>query len=132
MTTPTPAPLDKLKAQLAQLDKLVAEGVLTGEAARKSRDDLEAQILQHVLGKAPQADAAAEPAEPAVRVPRKLVLGITAFVLVFGAAGYGFMGNKPGWAVGPGERSEAAAAVAPGAGASPPRCRASSSAPVNC
>ena len=116
MTTPKLAPLDKLKAQLAQLDQLVAEGVLTGETARQSRNDLEQQILKLVLGQTPAAgtppDAQAV-ADAPVRAPRKLVLVLTAFVLVFGLVGYGFMGNRAGWQVGPGERGEAAAAASP-------------------
>jgi cytochrome c-type biogenesis protein CcmH len=40
------------------------------------------------------------------------VVGTAAFVLVFGLVGYGFMGNRAGWQVGPGERGEGAAAAA--------------------
>ncbi len=111
MTTP----LDKLKAQLAQLDQLTAEGVLTGDTARQARADLEQQILKLVTGQS--ASAAAAPAQAAVeaapRAPRKLALGVAAFVLVFGLAGYGVMGNRAGLQVGPGERGEAAAAASP-------------------
>lgn len=109
-----PAPLDRLKTQLAQIDKLVAEGVLTGDAARQARQDLEQQILKLVLDQAP-ASGAPEPvaAEAPVRASRRLVLGMAAFVLVVGAVGYAFMGNRAGWQVGPGERGEAAAATSP-------------------
>jgi cytochrome c-type biogenesis protein CcmH len=89
----TSAHLDKLKRQLAQLDALVAEGVLTGDAARKSRDDLERQIVGAVLGEEPQA---------APRPSRGLVAGVAIFVLAFALAGYAGMGNRAGWAVGPG------------------------------
>jgi cytochrome c-type biogenesis protein CcmH len=89
----TSAHLDKLKRQLAQLDSLVAEGVLTGDAARKSRDDLERQIVGIVLG---------EDAEPAPRPSRRLVGGVAVFVLAFALAGYAGLGNRAGWAVGPG------------------------------
>jgi cytochrome c-type biogenesis protein CcmH len=129
MTTPKQAPLDKLKAQLVQLDQLIAEGVLTGDTARQSRQDLEQQILKLVLGQAsPGSEGAATaqaigtalgtapgpaPDAPApARAPRKLVVGTAAFVLVFGLVGYGFMGNRAGWQVGPGERGEGAAAAA--------------------
>ena len=126
MTNSLPDPLDKLKDQLAQLDKLTAEGVLKGDAARQAREDLEQQILKLILGQAPAGSGytpatAAAPAavgapaavEAPARAPRKLILGITAFVLVFGLAGYAVMGNRPGWQVGPGERGEAAAAASP-------------------
>jgi cytochrome c-type biogenesis protein CcmH len=127
MTTPKPAPLDKLKAQLAQLDTLMAEGVLTGDTARQARADLEQQILKLVLGQAPSAADApsagvssaaqslapqprGDSAEAPPRAPRKLVLTVTAFVLAFGLTGYAFMGNRAGWQVAPGERGEVAAA----------------------
>ncbi len=121
MTTPKPAPLDKLKAQLAQLDALIAEGVLSGDTAKQARADLEQQILKLVLGQAPTAEPSAVPTsaptyaptaapdttEPKARVPRRLVLVVSAFVLVFSAAGYAFMGNRAGWQVSPGERGPA-------------------------
>lgn len=115
MTTPKPAPLDKLKAQLAQLDQLIAEGTLTGDVARQARADLEAQIVKLVTGQAPSPASAASAAAPAAaaeaaRAPRKLVLGVAAFVLVFGLVGYGFMGNRAGWQVAPGERGPEVAA----------------------
>ena len=111
MTTPKQAPLDRLKAQLAQLDQLAAEGVLTGEAARQARADLEQQIVKLVTGQATPAPAATSmPAEVPVRAPRKLVLALAAFVLVFGMAGWGFMGNRAGLQVGPGERGPEVAA----------------------
>jgi cytochrome c-type biogenesis protein CcmH len=94
---PTSAHLDKLKRQLAQLDALVAEGVLTGDAARKSRDDLERQIVAAVL-----ADDAEPAAESAPRPSRRLLAGVAVFVLAFGLAGYAGLGNRAGWAVGPG------------------------------
>ena len=40
--------LDELKVQRAQLDGLIRNGVLTGEAARQARDRLEAQIVAAV------------------------------------------------------------------------------------
>ncbi len=105
------APLDKLKQQLAQLDQLVADGVLSGDAARKSRDELEAQVLAAVLGPADPAGAAQPQPQ---RLPRKLSLGVSAFVLVAGVAAYGVAGNHAGWMVGPGEAAPAAAAAAAG------------------
>jgi cytochrome c-type biogenesis protein CcmH len=115
---PNSAPLDKLKQQLAQLDRLVAEGVLTGAAARRSRDDLESQVLAAVLGKAPVATAGGD-AVPVVRPPRRLLAGVGLFVLAFGLAGYAWQGNRAGWAVGPGEPGAAAAAANEEAAAPP-------------
>lgn len=111
---PPAQPLDKLKAQLAQLDALVAEGVLTGEAARVSRDDLERQVLAVVLqpGSAPDAGDDAAATAPRVRAPRSLVAGVTVFVLAFSLAGYAWLGNRVGWQVSPGESGEAAALAA--------------------
>lgn len=43
---------------------------------------------------------AAAPAQPA-RPSRRLVLGLVAFVLVFGAAGYAWRGHPAGWQAGP-------------------------------
>ncbi len=96
---PMPAALDKLKAQLAQLDALVAEGTLSAEAAQASRAELEKQILAAVLGPGSGTTEADTP----VRVPRRLASWVTGFVLVFGAAGYAVKGHHSAWNVGPGE-----------------------------
>lgn len=62
----------------------------------------------------PTPPAAPEPPtstpEAPVRAPRGLLLAVAAFVLAFGLAGYGVMGNRAGWTVGPGDRGEAAEA----------------------
>ncbi|MDE2502766.1 MAG: c-type cytochrome biogenesis protein CcmI, partial [Burkholderiales bacterium] len=100
---PTSAPLDKLKGQLAQLDALIAEGTLKGEAARQRRSELEARILALVTGEPEPA-----PAAPAVRASRGLVLGVIAFVVVFGLLGYAWRGNRAGLHVGPGQDVETA------------------------
>jgi cytochrome c-type biogenesis protein CcmH len=121
----TSVPLDKLKSQLAQIDALIAEGVLKGDAALAARDDLERQILAAVLagssadGAAPAAAAAPTtapdatapvptspapfvPVPPPLRPPRRLVAGVVVFVLAFGGLGYGLLGNREGWSVSPG------------------------------
>jgi cytochrome c-type biogenesis protein CcmH len=110
-----PEPIAKLKAQLAQLDALIAEGVLTGDDAKTARAALEAQVLAAVLR--PVAGAAggaataekAEAAAPVPRAPRKLVAGVAVFVLAFAAGGYAWLGNRDGWAVSPGEPGAAPA-----------------------
>jgi cytochrome c-type biogenesis protein CcmH len=120
-----PAPLAKLKQQIAQLDALIAEGVLTGEAARKSRDDLERQVLAAVLGgnnaPAPSGNPAASarsdaaPVQRDISAPRpsrRLVLTTAMFVLAFGFAGYAWLGNREGWNVAPGSAPSAPSADA--------------------
>jgi cytochrome c-type biogenesis protein CcmH len=89
------SPLDKLKQQLAQVDALLAEGVLKGDAAKAQRDALERQVLAAVAG------PTTEPAAPAV--PGKLRASVLVFVLAFGALGYVWQGNLAGLKVGPGE-----------------------------
>lgn len=128
--------IDELKAQIAQLDTLIAEGTLSGEVARETRQRLEQEVVALVLGQgaaAAEADPtparpASPPASPAAGQPapgieapevaagparpsRGLVAGIIAFVLVFGLAGYAWVGNLAGLSAGPG--SAAAAASAP-------------------
>ena len=126
MTTPTmptetpttAATLDDLKAQLAQLDALAAEGVLTGDAARQSRDALERQVLAAVMqGPLGPPSAPTSPSVPSVaRAPRRLVAVVAVFVLAFGLAGYALLGNRAAWQIAPGDGSEAAAAGADSAG----------------
>lgn len=97
--------LDELKAKLAHLDTLIADGTLKGESAQKSRDEVERQIVAHVMahpGAAAPAAVAPAPAEPE-RAPRGLLLSVMTFVLAFGVVGYAAMGNRDGWSVGPGE-----------------------------
>ncbi len=105
---PKPEPIDKLKTQLAQIDALITEGVLTGDDAKAARAALEAQVLALVLGGAANP-VAAEPAAPAPRAPRRVVAGVAVFVLVFAAGGYAWLGNRDGWAVSPGEPGAAPA-----------------------
>lgn len=97
--TPDSPPLDRLRQQLAQLDALIAEGTLKGDAARSARDALEQQVLAAVL-QAPPTEPTPAPAAP--RPSRALLAGVAAFVLVAGGAGYAVMGNRAGWSVGPG------------------------------
>jgi len=100
--------VDKLKAQLAQINALIADGTLKGDVAKQRRDELEHQILAAVTG----AEANPTAADAAPRAPRGLVAGIAVFVLAFGLAGYAWLGNRNAMGVGPGESGEAAAAAA--------------------
>ena len=99
--------LDELKRQRAELDKLVAQGVLNADAAREAAAKLDKAIVDAVMsGATPPAAAPAAEAGPS----RKLVLGISAFVLVFGVLGYAWRGNFEGLRVGPGDSGPVAAA----------------------
>lgn len=99
MTTPPPR-IDSLKHQLAQLDVLIAEGVLKGDAARAARDSIEREVVDAVrAGAAPLAPVAGSPtsvlvAEAGARRPSRLLLtGVTMFVLLVAAAGYAWRGD---------------------------------------
>ena len=114
-STPT---LDRLKEQLAQLDALIAQGVLQGEAARTARGELESQVLAAVLGSAPAqappggAAGAAPVAPTAPAAPRpsgRLLSGVAAFVLACGGLGYAWLGTPAALGVGPGDRPAAVA-----------------------
>lgn len=97
------ASLDKLKHQLAEIDRLIADGTLKGDAARETRDRIERQILAHVTaGGGATAPAAAAAEEAPTRPSRGLLAAVVAFVVVFGAAGYAWRGNHEAWGVGPG------------------------------
>jgi cytochrome c-type biogenesis protein CcmH len=106
-TTPLPH-LDDLKRQLAQLDALIAQGTLTGRAAKSERERLERAVLDAVLRPDADRPIAADAARAAPS--RTLWLAIAAFVLVFGAAGYTWRGNFAGLAVAPGQPAKMAEA----------------------
>ncbi len=105
--TNSPARIDELKRQLAQLDGLIASGTLTGDAARSERERLEREILGEVLGRRAEAAAPSASSVTAPRPSRGLVAAIVAFVLLFGAAGYAWRGNPDGWHAGPGDGQRA-------------------------
>ena len=124
--------LDDLKRQLIKLDALIAGGVLTGDAARQSRDSLEAQILAAVLQpvaggaavaaggvvgvgggvESPPHAAVAAPLAAGARPSGRLLIGLTLFALVFAAVGYAWIGNPGAMAVAPGMAGAAAAEAA--------------------
>ena len=90
--------LTELKAQIAQLDDLIRTGVLTGEAARQRRDQLESEILECVLLPAqghavPASGSAALPNADAPGPSKRLVVALGVFVLVLAAAGYAWRGQ---------------------------------------
>ncbi len=100
---------DELKQQIAQIDGLMRDGVLTGDAARVARTDLEAQLLALVLQTPTLAHGAAGSAQ--ARPLRGPWLQVSAFVLIVGAVGYAWLGNLAGLAVYPGSPAVAQAAA---------------------
>jgi cytochrome c-type biogenesis protein CcmH len=131
--------IDDLKRQLAQLEELASQGVLSPEAAAEARAKVERAIVDAVmsgavdtpkaapdLGSSTTAPAAASaqastmstPDEAGAaaprRLPRRLVAAVAVFVIVVGAAGYLWRGNYEGWKVGPGDEVAAAASDAQG------------------
>lgn len=144
--------IDELKAQIAQIDTLIAEGTLTGEAAHLARQKLEQELLAQVVqggaasgpaspaavsaprpasGSAPvsasesrtdssassataassAADAPQQPADAGTARPtRAMVAGLAVFVLLFGLAGYAWLGNREGLSIGPGAAAASASA----------------------
>jgi cytochrome c-type biogenesis protein CcmH len=114
--------ISALKQQILQLDELRQSGALSAETAATSRAALEWQLVEAVLTSQPSASAApargaansakaalAPPAEAAPRPSRGLVLGLTAFVVLFGAVGYAWRGSSEGWKTAPGMSGETAA-----------------------
>jgi cytochrome c-type biogenesis protein CcmH len=105
---PKPSPsIAELKRQLAQLDALVAQGVLAGDAARAQRDRIERAVIDAVRSGAADVPDAGPAAAP--RPSRALVASLTVLVLLFGAVGYAWRGNREGLGVGPGDTGVAAA-----------------------
>ena len=90
--------LDELKDQLRQLNEMIRVGELQGDAARKARDTLEAEVLAAVL----RRDAVSAPFAATARPSRRLIAGLVAFVLAVGGAGYAWLGNREGLLVPPG------------------------------
>ena len=99
--------LDELKDQLRQLNEMIRVGELQGDAARKARDTLEAEVLAAVL----RRDAVSAPLAVTARPSRRLIAGLVAFVLVVGGAGYAWLGNREGLLVPPGVRAPAISVV---------------------
>ncbi|CAD5366356.1 Cytochrome c heme lyase subunit CcmH [Rubrivivax sp. A210] len=94
--------LERLKGQLAQIDALIKEGVLTGAAAQHARQALEQQILAQVTG-APAGAAAV-----AAQRPSSVLIGAVAgFVLLVGLLGYAWRGNHEGLWIAPGDTAGA-------------------------
>ena len=105
--------LDTLRCQLQQLQELHASGTLGDAAYAQSRAALEQRIVALVMQAAP-ATAAAAVAAPsasaqAPALPRKLLAGIAALVLVLAIGGYAWTGS-PQLAMAPAAQAPAGAA----------------------
>ena len=98
---------DELKQKIAQIDDLIRNGVLTGEAARKARDDLEAQLLAQLMQ--PTGAGAAGDHKLAAKAPGGLKASVAGFVVAVGFVGYAWLGNLAGLGVYPGSPAPAAA-----------------------
>jgi cytochrome c-type biogenesis protein CcmH len=97
MTTMHSPRIDELKRQLAQLDALLAQGVLTGEAAHAMRERIERDIVDAVTGEnsvpggqEPGRDVAIG-ARPSPS--RALLAGVASCVLLVAVLGYVWRGN---------------------------------------
>lgn len=92
--------LQALRQQIQQLDELLESGALSPETHRNSRGELEQKLVALVLAQ----PAAAEPPAalsalviPSNRAKRGVWLGVGAFVLLVGGAGYWWTGSPAGW-----------------------------------
>ena len=92
--------LQALRQQIQQLDELLESGALSPETHRNSRGELEQKLVALVLAQ----PAAAEPPAalgalviPSNRAKRGVWLGVSAFVLLVGGAGYWWTGSPAGW-----------------------------------
>jgi hypothetical protein len=85
------ARIEELKRQLRQLDELAAAGTLPGDQASAARAKLEQELVSLVMKSgepaAAPAPASEPPASPAARPSRRLVAGLSVFVLAVAAAG---------------------------------------------
>jgi cytochrome c-type biogenesis protein CcmH len=95
--------IDELNRHLAQLDELIRSGVLSKEAAQDARDRLQAERQRLGASSVDPESPEAYSSKP----PLRMVVGIGAFVLVFAAGIYAWLGNQSAISV------EPAAAPAP-------------------
>lgn len=103
------ARIEDLKRQLRQLDELAAAGTLPSEQAGAARAKLEQELVSLVMNAdsaaaaptqaaaAATAPIAAAPAGAAARPSRRLLAGLSVFVLAVAAAGYALYGTPAAW-----------------------------------
>lgn len=114
------ARIEELKRQLRQLDELAAAGTLPGDQAGAARAKLEQELVSLVMKSGePAATTAAAfaPASPAERPSRRLVAGLSVFVLAVAAAGYAVYGTPGAWRGVPVAQSEEEAGAGHGGAA---------------
>jgi cytochrome c-type biogenesis protein CcmH len=114
------ARIEELKRQLRQLDELAAAGTLPGDQAGAARAKLEQELVSLVMtsGEPAAAPAAASaPASPRARPSRRLVAGLSVFVLAVAAAGYAVYGTPGAWRGVPVAQSEEEAGAGHGGAA---------------
>jgi cytochrome c-type biogenesis protein CcmH len=114
------ARIEELKRQLRQLDELAAAGTLPVDQAGAARAKLEQELVSLVMKSGePVATptAAAAPAGPMARPSRRLVAGLSVFVLAVAAAGYAVYGTPGAWRGVPVAQSEEEAGAAGHGGA---------------
>jgi cytochrome c-type biogenesis protein CcmH len=121
------ARIEDLKRQLRQLDELAAAGTLSPEQAAPARAKLEQELVSLVMTSgAPAAAEAAGPAAPpiptaasapAARPSRRLLAGLSVFVLAVAAAGYAVYGTPGAWRGVPVAQSEEEAGAGHGGAA---------------
>lgn len=98
------ARIEELKRQLRQLDELAAAGTLPNDQASAARAKLEQELVSRVMESGAPAPAtaaaaaeAAAPVSPAARPSRRLLAGLSVFVLAVAAAGYAVYGTPGAW-----------------------------------
>jgi cytochrome c-type biogenesis protein CcmH len=114
------ARIEELKRQLRQVDELAASGALPPDQATSARAKLEQELVSLVMKSgdpAAPAGAPAAPAAPAVRPSRRMLGGLSVFVLAVAAAGYAVYGTPGAWRGVPVAQSEEQAGAGHGGAA---------------
>jgi cytochrome c-type biogenesis protein CcmH len=92
------ARIEELKRQLRQVDELAASGTLPPDQASSARAKLEQELVSLVMKSGdPAAADAPVTASPASRPSRRLLVGLSVFVLAVAAAGYVVYGTPGAW-----------------------------------
>jgi len=121
------ARIEDLKRQLRQLDELAASGTLPADQAASARAKLEQELVTLVMNSgASTATGTGTPAAPpipaasaaaAARPSRRLLAGMSVFVLAVAAAGYAVYGTPGAWRGVPVAQSEDQAGAGHGSAA---------------
>ena len=121
------ARIEDLKRQLRQLDELAASGTLPADQAASARAKLEQELVTLVMNSGASTAAGsgtpaapsipAAPAAAAARPSRRLLAGMSVFVLAVAAAGYAVYGTPGAWRGVPVAQSEDQAGAGHGSAA---------------